>query len=483
MDVTALSDVQLDHLIGQIGADPFNEDYDSVEALRREKRRRLAARSAANVEQDLEASAAPIAMEPVAGDGLRPKPTREQMDAAILAPITVEGKPIPGFDPSMGIGLSMSNPTDRAAYGQVFGDALRRHHQRGDAAATARRQGGYQDPEQVAYNEVTGAPGTYLPPQPPGMRGDTVMVDGVEVPAYRLSDGLPFGGMFREGDYRAARDAAAEADWQSRFRANIAADRARYGDPMAAADDITPEQYAAREARKRAELNEQQSARAKELRAGRLSARAGVPEQITDNMSPDAQLRAMARNKEAARVANARGIITRRAQAQNNPLEYLGREDVNDWQKMVMADRLLRKGAGEMTPLGVEAVGGQNALGMLRGMNLGQGMDNPLVRAQAVAAGGQARAAEAEMSQAIATDADSILDEYADEKGWLNLPTRLVGGGVAGWDNTLLTMEEEENAIRRLMAKYPHLSYEQAQQHVVAAASNRTRQERPAAGK
>jgi hypothetical protein len=245
MDVTALSDVQLDHLIGQIGADPLNEDYDSVEALRREKRRRLAARSAANVEQDLEASAAPIAMEPVAGDGLRPKPTREQMDAAILAPITVEGKPIPGFDPSMGIGLSMSNPTDRAAYGQVFGDALRRHHQRGDAAARARRQGGYQDPEQVAYNEVTGAPGTYLPPQPPGMRGDTVMVDGVEVPAYRLSDGLPFGGMFREGDLRAAQEAAADADRLARFRANQDADRQKYGDWQGR----TPEQAANYEAR------------------------------------------------------------------------------------------------------------------------------------------------------------------------------------------------------------------------------------------
>jgi hypothetical protein len=206
MDVTALSDVQLGHML-------------SVEALRREKRRRLAARpqAPANVEQDLEASAAPMVMEPTVG-----APTREELDAAILAPITKEGKPIPGFDPSMGIGLSMSNPTDRAAYAQVFGDALSRDRERMKARVDARLAAGYRDPRQEAYNAETGV----MPPE--GEAGDTVMVNGVQVPVRMLDGaGRP---MTTIGDERRAMEAAREAGIADRVSREAQEELARYGD-------------------------------------------------------------------------------------------------------------------------------------------------------------------------------------------------------------------------------------------------------------
>jgi hypothetical protein len=209
MDVMSLSDVQLDHMLGQIGADPFNEDYDSVEALRREKRRRLAARpqAPANVEQNLQASDAPMPMEPVAGDGLRPKPTREQMDEALIyGNVLPNGQPA---GPGGGIGIR-NTPEDLAIYAQVVGDANRRETERMRERVAAR-----------AAARAGAAPAETAT--------DTVMVDGVEVPAYRLSDGLPFGGMFREGDYRAARDAAREAEIVDRVSREAQEDLARYG--------------------------------------------------------------------------------------------------------------------------------------------------------------------------------------------------------------------------------------------------------------
>ena len=86
--------------------------------------------------------------------------------------------------------------------------------------------------------------------------------------------------------------------------------------------------------------------------------------------------------------------------------------------------------------------------------------------------------ASTQQSTAIQADAERLVNERADDQSWFNLPTRLVGGGAAGWDNTLLTIEEEEAAIRKLMAKYPHLSYDEARKQVEAAADGKTRQPR-----
>lgn len=63
----------------------------------------------------------------------------------------------------------------------------------------------------------------------------------------------------------------------------------------------------------------------------------------------------LARNQMSDDEKARRAAVVRRAQARGNPMEYLGRGDINAWQRMVAADSMLRNGAGPMTPLGVQA--------------------------------------------------------------------------------------------------------------------------------
>lgn len=98
-----------------------------------------------------------------------------------------------------------------------------------------------------------------------------------------------------------------------------------------------------------------------------LSDRAGVPVAPDWKYDPAklneeaAQLRRMAANRRADRATEARDIVTRRRQAERNPLEYMGRDDIGDWQRMAAAEAFLRS-PQEMTPLGVDAVGAANAM-------------------------------------------------------------------------------------------------------------------------
>jgi hypothetical protein len=106
-------------------------------------------------------------------------------------------------------------------------------------------------------------------------------------------------------------------------------------------------------------------------------------------------------------------------------------------------------------------------------------VNNPAASPEARAAANmQLQNADAQQSAAIQKDAERLVDERADDQGWFNLATRALGGGVEGWDNTLLTIAEEEAAVRKLMARYPHLSYDEASQQVAAAADRKTRQPR-----
>lgn len=99
--------------------------------------------------------------------------------------------------------------------------------------------------------------------------------------------------------------------------------------------------------------------KAARLRA-RLVENAGISTADADGLSDD-QLRAMARDRRASDMRERRASVVRRGVARGNPLEYLGRDDVNDWQRMVVAEQFLRA-PQEMTPLGVDAVGAANAM-------------------------------------------------------------------------------------------------------------------------
>lgn len=119
-----------------------------------------------------------------------------------------------------------------------------------------------------------------------------------------------------------------------------------------------------------------------------LSDRAGVPVAPDWKYDPAklneeaAQLRRMAANRRADRAAEARDIVTRRRQAERNPLEYMGRDDIGDWQRMAAAEAFLRS-PQEMTPLGAQAVGSANAMRLLNSDVFSQGMPGAMQAAEA----------------------------------------------------------------------------------------------------
>lgn len=159
-------------------------------------RRRAARQQPPNVQSNLEASATPIPVEPVAGE-----PSQEDIDDALGFPTrhrAAAAMAVPGG------GLGVRNtPEDLAAYGQVVRDAYGRIIDRGVARRQAARQQGYQDPEQVAYNSATGV----TPPAAP--MESTVMVDGVEVPVHSYdASGRPRTTIGADRRAREAQDAA-----------------------------------------------------------------------------------------------------------------------------------------------------------------------------------------------------------------------------------------------------------------------------------
>lgn len=103
----------------------------------------------------------------------------------------------------------------------------------------------------------------------------------------------------------------------------------------------------------------------------------------------EARANPLARNQMSDDELAGRDAVVRRAQARSNPLEYLGRGDINDWQRMVAADSMLRGGAGPMTPLGVQATHNQQLteLGQRVAQGLGFGaLGNPDAQDAAIAA-------------------------------------------------------------------------------------------------
>lgn len=106
----------------------------------------------------------------------------------------------------------------------------------------------------------------------------------------------------------------------------------------------------------KAELQEREARN----RTRRLATRAGYdPVKAAEMATSDTpvnldQLRAMGDARRDAEKAERQQAVIRRAQARYNPMEYLNRDDVNEWQRMVAADSMLRRGYRGATPLDVE---------------------------------------------------------------------------------------------------------------------------------
>lgn len=96
-------------------------------------------------------------------------------------------------------------------------------------------------------------------------------------------------------------------------------------------------------------------------RVGRLADRAGYgPSERAALVASQApvdlvSLRAQGDAVRAADKAARQEAVVRRRMAQTNPLEYMNRDDISDWNRMVAADAMLRRGYSGATPLDVEA--------------------------------------------------------------------------------------------------------------------------------
>jgi len=229
--------------------------------------------------------------------------------------------------------------------------------------------------------------------------GRTQTIDGVEVPVYENAAGKQY---YRLGDINAAQAAAREAERVRLQEESNARQEQQFG---YMSDSPTPEQLANRVQSRAGARRQASTGAATRQRVERLADQLGVPynvayeayEKALGEVSPsdsdmagagggasvgapvpglghgadalvgpdglltprgighvmDAATRDLMANsggvdRRAKQKAEARDIITRRAQLRNNPMEYLGRDDLNDWQRMVMARAMV--GSSGQTP-------------------------------------------------------------------------------------------------------------------------------------
>ncbi len=282
----------------------------------------------------------------------------------------------------------------------------------------------------------------------------------------------------------AAREAAAKADWEARGRyygARAKEYTEKYGmvgTPGAA--PLTDAQIANREQRKQSEYDLAVAQRGRpDFYEERRRAEAGLPPAaFEDPAKPTIKEleRAAYRQRYDQRQADLdarQQAVVRRRMAQTNPLEYMNRDDISDWNRMVTADQLLRRGYRGATPLDVDQAREQALALQESRRGLGQGFQQP-TPAQQRAQNAQADAAEAEAADVTYTSARGIVGQYAADKSWTNFLSRVTSGGTDFHDPTVFTAAERQKAIAQLMARYPHLTEAEAAGIIDAAASNTT---------
>lgn len=450
-EVQRFGEDQIEYWLSQPGITPeFRAE------LLAEKKRRS---EPPNVAANLDAAATPIAPDPDVGDPRAPVPFRLASDEAML-----RGRFGPG-------GVATEEPanmpvrkSELGAYGARFRGAIGNRMALLAAERQAARAAGYQDPEQIEYNEATGviydrpAPGPMQGPSPLDPNDPSTWDAGYDDYVQRNTPPEPADSVGRVDRYmNPPRPLEGRDEYVGRLRHDYHRNRglqqiARYG----SGPDRTPEQQARVQARAAQEARVRGTPRQTEAMISRMAKRAGVTfeeaqaaweaavadpaNQIdtSDGLSPDEvfrgtkALRGKATTRRLAREQKQEDRIELRRTARYNPVAALANDSgLNDWQRMIIADGFLRGGMQGPTPLGVQAVGGQNALAMLRGMNLGQGMqDNPLIDAQAEGARAQAQKVK---DEARADDENVLGNKYAPARGWM---------GLLGYDE--FTIEEQQ---------------------------------------
>lgn len=276
-DFSGTPDAQMEHIMGLLESNPeFIPNVDERKAFVAEYFRRKKGGAAKptpspsgarpdNVESDLDAASSPLTPDPV----VKPKPSpRDAYTAAAIedgwTPEEAEmqanseaGMQQGAFDPSL-----YNSPSARA---QSRRGAARVH---ASTAAENRLDAGLAEAMGHNYDPAESSPlyqGGRAPANEDERRqraahgflpGDTTTWDGVEVPV-RMVDGRGRP-MSTLGDLRRAKEAQDDARWLAGHRQLVAEERERYGDPMLpdTSDELTPQQYDNRNARRRAEANQ-----------------------------------------------------------------------------------------------------------------------------------------------------------------------------------------------------------------------------------
>lgn len=147
--------------------------------------------------------------------------------------------------------------------------------------------------------------------------------------------------------------------------------------------------------------------------------------------------------------------VIRRAQARQNPLEYLGRGDINDWQRMAMAEQFLRQ-PQTVTPLTVQAANNAQLAQLGLRVANGQGFQQltpdqeTLLRLKAAEAERQAppeeRAATYRTQKEIHPSELDAVDGYVSQMysapGWAIM---------AGGNSSEFTVDEQQKVIDHLV--------------------------------
>lgn len=303
--------------------------------------------------------------------------------------------------------------------------------------------------------------------------GETDMVDGVEVPVVDLGDGRM---RYRLGDVRRAQDAAADARWLAGHRQMVADDIAKYGHyTLRDTDDaLTPEQEENRNARKRAETN--QRAQVERQREARIASKnrelTPYEQEQNDRRKLRANMASLAGGSSGLRGGPGGNMEMFRALAMLEGVDP-GKMDAQQQAMMQMMPMDPRRAAVEAQNM---ANAGDVIKRGLTGAAAGLMADPGARQAADRAAELNLQNAQAQQAGGIAEDAEALVGEYAYNQNMFNWLPRMIGLGNTPLNRSLLTVDEEEKAIRRLRAKHPHLTYEQALAHIAAAAANTTRQ-------
>lgn len=479
-DFSQISDEQLEATVTALMRDPFALRTTPVaqrQATIDEYNRRKAARSAPaqpaappNVEANLEASATPIAPDPVVGQPRPAVPFRLASDEAIM-----RGHFGPGGIPTEDPENIPVREDELDEYGARFRGAIGNRIDRGVAARQAARAAGYEDPEQIAYNEATGV--VYDRPAPGPMQGPSQMDPndpstwdaGYDDYVQRNTPAAPTNSVERVDRYFADKNRAplqSKEDFmadqsQAYTRRQAAKNQEQYGYGLPA-DQVSDDQRKRRADLAASEAKMAGSDRRVDAMLARMAERAGVSTEearkawdaavaasdgkikVEDGLTPDEifmgtqSLRDKAKTRQAAGRQTQRDKIALRREVRYNPVAALGDESgLNDWQRMVVADGMLRGGNRGPTPLGVQAMDMQNAANVIQRFLTGGAagmMNNP------VAAAAAQQQQVQQQQDAVKWAEDNVNKNYA----W----------DATTWFGSEFTNEEYQKAIDDLMVRF-----------------------------